>query len=149
MPSPNIAVGEVVEGALEVGHREALVDRQPLDLVEDGRVRRVELVGAVGPPGADDVDREVAGQHAAGLDRRGVGAQHDAGVLGLEEERVLHRCGPGGPAEVERVEVEPLGLDLGALGDLPAHRHEDVVDPLHQGGQRVPGAPRGRGRRAA
>ena len=43
-------------------------------------------------------------------------------------------------AEVQRVEVEPLGLDLGSLGHLVAHRDEDVGDPLGQRGQRVPGA---------
>jgi hypothetical protein len=39
---------------------------------------------------------------------------------------------------VEGVEVEPLVLDLGALGDLPAHRDEHVGDPLLQRGERVP-----------
>jgi hypothetical protein len=66
-----------------------------------------------------------------------VRAQHHACVLGLEEDRVLHRAGRVVLAEVEGVEVEPRRLDLRAFGDLPAHRHEDVVDPLHQGGQRV------------
>ena len=42
--------------------------------------------------------------------------------------------------EVERVEVEPLGLDDRTLGDLPAHRDEDVGDQLGAGGDRVPGA---------
>jgi hypothetical protein len=46
-------------------------------------------------------------------------------------------------AEVERVEVQPLRLDHGALGDLPAHRDEDVGDQLRTGGERVPGAARG------
>ena len=41
---------------------------------------------------------------------------------------------------VQRVEVEPLGLDLGAFGPLVAHREEQVGDPLGEGGQRVPGA---------
>ncbi len=44
--------------------------------------------------------------------------------------------------EVDRVEVEPLGLDLGALGDLPAHRHEDVGDVLGDHGERVSRADR-------
>src|SRR5690606_27709668 len=39
------ARGEVVERALEVGHRDALVDDQALDLVEHRAVRRVVLVG--------------------------------------------------------------------------------------------------------
>ena len=54
-----------------------------------------------------------------------------------DEEGVLHRARRVVRAEVERVEVEPLGLDLGALGDLPAHRDEDVLDALHEGGERV------------
>jgi hypothetical protein len=43
-------------------------------------------------------------------------------------------------AQVEGVEVEPLGLEDGALGDLPAHRDEHVRDQLGAGGDRVPGA---------
>ena len=41
-------------------------------------------------------------------------------------------------AEVERVEVHPLGLDLGPLGDLPALRHEDVHEALLGELHRVP-----------
>ena len=43
---------------------------------------------------------------------------------------------------VQGVEVEPLGLDLGALGHLPAQTDEMVLDALDQRGQRVPGAGR-------
>src|SRR4051812_26825332 len=43
-------------------------------------------------------------------------------------------------AEVERVEVQPRRLDLGALGHLVAHRDEDVRDPLADLGDRVAGA---------
>jgi hypothetical protein len=65
------------------------------------------------------------------------------GALGaLHEEGVLHLPGRVVRAEVQGVEVEPLRLDLGALGDLVSHGHEDVRDPLHHGGQRVPGAGR-------
>ena len=55
-------------------------------------------------------------------------------------ERVLHGARRVVGAEVEGVEVQPLGLDDRALGDLPAHRDEDVRDPLGAGGERVPGA---------
>ena len=44
--------------------------------------------------------------------------------------------------EVQRLEVEPVVLDLGALGDLVAHRNEHVADPLGQRGQRMPRAGR-------
>jgi hypothetical protein len=130
----------VVERALEVAHRDPLVDGQPLDLVEDRAVRGVVRVGAEDPAGADDVDRRPAGQHGAGLDRRGVGAQHEVVLGRFGPERVLH--GPRrvvGP-EVEGVEVEPLGLEDRALGDLPAHGHEDVGDQLRASGDGVPGA---------
>ena len=40
---------------------------------------------------------------------------------------------------VEGVEVEPLGLDLRAIGDLVAHADEEVGDPLLQRRQRVAG----------
>jgi hypothetical protein len=43
-------------------------------------------------------------------------------------------------AQVQRIEVEPLGLHLGPLGDLPAHRDEDVPDELLDRGQRMPRA---------
>jgi len=44
--------------------------------------------------------------------------------------------------EVERVEVEPLGLDLGTLGHFPAHRDEQAAHLLGQRGQRMPRAER-------
>ena len=49
--------------------------------------------------------------------------------------------------EVERVEVELLGLDLGTFGQLPAHRDEGVGDVFGQDRDRVPGADRLTGRR--
>lgn len=70
----------------------------------------------------------------------GLVARHVAGPL--HEEGVLRLAGRVVGQEVQGVEVEPLRLDLGALGDLVAHGHEDVRDPLHERGQRVPGAGR-------
>jgi hypothetical protein len=69
-----------------------------------------------------------------------VGAQQQMAVGGLDEEGVLH--GPGGVIgiEAERVEVEPLVLDLGPLGDLPAHADEDVGGLVLQLGEGVAGA---------
>ncbi len=128
----------MVQGALEVGHRQALVDRQALDLVEDGGVRGVQLVGAERLAGHHDVHRQVALQQGARLHRRGVGAQHQARPGRVDEEGVLHLPRRVVGQEVQGVEVEPLGLDLGTVGDLPAHPDEDVADPLDQRGERVP-----------
>ena len=91
----------VVEGALEVGHGEALVDGEQLDLAEDRAVRGVQLVGAVHAAGADHVHRRLAVEQRADLHGRGVRAQHDAGVprrpRGPARRRCRARCGPGGP----------------------------------------------------
>ena len=59
-----------------------------------------------------------------------------------DEERVLHLPRRVVGAEVQGVEVEPLRLDLGPLGDLPAHRDEDVGDRAR------PASPAGAARRA-
>ena len=132
----------MVQRPLEVGHRDALVDDEALDLVEDGGVRRVELIGAVDPARADHVDGQLALEHRAGLHRRGVRAQHDTALGRADEEGVLHGARGMVGGDVQGVEVEPLGLDLGALGDLVAHRDEHVLDTLHERGQRVPGSSR-------
>ena len=132
--------GEVVEGALEVGHGDALVDAESLDLVEHRAVRGVVLIGAEDATGRDDVDRRRAGQHRARLHRAGLGAQHEVVLGRLGPEGVLHGAGRVVGPEVEGVEVEPLGLDDRALGDLPAHRHEHVGDLLVHHRDRVAGA---------
>jgi hypothetical protein len=44
---------------------------------------------------------------------------------------------------VQRVEVVPLGFDLGSLGDLVAHRDEHVGQPVTQRGDGVARADRG------
>ena len=81
-------------------------------------------------PGRDDVDRRLLLEHGADLHRRGLGAQHEPGVDRVEEEGVLHLAGRVVGAEVEGVEVEPLALELGTLGDLPAHPDERVDEAL-------------------
>ena len=66
--------------------------------------------------------------------RLAAGTRHEEGVLHL----------PGGMVgrEVQRVEVVPLGLDLGSLGDLVAHADEHVGQPVGERRDRVPGAGR-------
>ena len=96
-----------------------------------------------------DVDRHAALEQGAGLHRGGVGAQHEAALGRVDEERVLHLARGVVGVEVQGVEVEPLGLDLGALGDLPAHADEQVGDALPQQLERVARAAAGGGRSAA
>ena len=109
---------------------------------------RVQGVGAEDLARAGDVQGHAAGEHRAGLHRRGVGAHDEVPVRRLPPARagavdvqgVLHLAGGVVDVEVEGVEVEPLVLDLGPLGDLPAHRDEEVGDLLHEGLQGVAGA---------
>ena len=60
-----------------------------------------------------------------------------AGIRDVEG--VLHRPGRVVRGEIERVEVEPLGLEFRAVGDLPAHRNEDVGNFVGDHRHRVPG----------
>src|SRR5674476_622393 len=66
-PGAEHHLGKVVEGALEVGHRDAFVDGEALDLVEHRRMRRVELVSTEHPPRTDNVNRRFTVEHCASL----------------------------------------------------------------------------------
>ena len=135
--------GEGEQRALEVGERDVLVDREPLDLVELRRVRRV-VVAAVDAAGDDDVDRRRLQLHRARLHRARVRPQDDVvpdveGV-GAVARGVRDRV-------VERVEVVVDEVDLGALGDREAEAEEDVLDLAAGRGEEVVAAD-GLGRRA-
>ena len=125
----------MLERAAQVRHGEALVDREALDLVEHracGSASSSSVRNTL--PGRDDVDRQLALEQRADLHRRRVRAQHEVRVDRVDEEGVLHGAGRVVLVEVQRVEVEPLVLELGPFGDLPPHADEDVADPLHAAG---------------
>ena len=87
------------------------------------------------PAGSDDVDRRLGFEHRADLHRRGVGAQHrgagfTAGRDVVDEQRVPLAAGGMPDRHVERFEVVPVGLDLGAFGDLEAETDEHVLEPF-------------------
>ena len=97
-------VDERLDRAEQVAERDALVDREPFDLVEHGRVPGVERVAAERAAGRDDVDRRPLRLHHAHLHRRRVRAQQH--LLRLAEphvERVLHRARRVPGREVERL----------------------------------------------
>src|SRR5919109_3381008 len=139
-----VGAGEGQQRALHVGHGDALVHGQHLDLVEHRHVGGVGGVGAVAAARDHHVHRRRAGQHGADLHRRGVGAQHQVGVLAPvaagDVEAVLHGPGRVVAGDVEGLEVVPVGLDLGALGDAVAQADEDVDDLVGGAGDRVDGA---------
>ena len=126
--------GHVLQGALQIGHGQALIHGQALNLMEDRGVGGVQLVGAVHLAGAHDVQGQLAREHRAHLHRGGVGAQQQVSVLRLNVEGVLHFAGRVVRLNVQSVKVVPLGLQLGAVGNLPAHADENVSQALlHQG----------------
>ena len=113
-------------------------------LVRDGLV-------AVDAARRDHAERRRLVLHHADLHGRGVGAEEDAagrrvvgagraaggGVRALDPERVLHVARRVLGAEVERGEVGPVGLDLGAGGRLEAHAVEDALGGAERLAQRV------------
>ena len=121
--------------ALEVGERDVLVDRQPLDLVELRRVGGV-VVAPVGAAGDDDVERRRVHLHRARLHRRRVHAQQH--VVGDVEG--VGRLRAGASRRVERVEVVVDELGLGALHDAEAEAEEDVLDLAPGDGEEVDAA---------
>ena len=114
---------EVLHRPAQVGERDAAVDGEALDLVEDGRVRRVERVAPVGAAERDDVDGRLLLEHRPDLRRRRVRAQD--GVVG----------------EVERVVLGARRMRLGRV-----QRVEVVLDACRPRGRRGRGS-RARGRR--
>src|SRR6516165_6716784 len=79
-PHAEHRVHERLDRPAQVGHGQALVHREPLDLVEDRAVRGVQRIVPVDPARADHVQRRRAGQHGPDLDRRGLRAQYHARV---------------------------------------------------------------------
>ena len=120
---------ERLDRAEQVGQRDVAVDGEAFDLVEHGRVAGVQRLVAVRAPGRDDVDRRLVRLHRADLHRRRMGPQHHLLVgAQLEVERVLHRAGRVRRRDVQCLEVVPVVLDLGPLGDPVPEPDEDVLE---------------------
>ena len=120
-------LGELEEGALEVGHADPLVHRQQLDLREHPLATGVGGFVAVAPAGDCDADGRLVLLHEARLVGRGMGAQQEgAAVLlcALQPERVLHIAGRMVLRDAQRGEVIVLRLDLRPLDHREAHRDE-------------------------
>ena len=96
-------------------------DRAPLSLA------RAEI-GALPPQARADAGRRVGAAIARVKDA--LAARQDQLERERDEQVLI----------TERVEVVPLGLDLGALGDLVAHRHEHVGELVGEHAHRVAGA---------
>jgi hypothetical protein len=120
---------DVQQRPLQVGERQPLVDGEPLELVEDREVRRVDRVAAVRAPDRDHVDRRLALLERMDLRRRRLRAQHGAVV---EEEGVARRPRGMRVREGELVEVVRDRLHLAVVAHLVAEAEERVLDqPPH------------------
>ena len=74
--------------------------------------------------------------------------QHLLGLAEVDVQRVLHRARRVAGREVQRLEVVPVVLDLGAFGDLVAEADEHVLELAPALGDEVQvAAARGRARR--
>src|SRR5215217_7939818 len=60
-------------------------------------------------------------------------AQHQPRIFFPNVKRVLHLTGRMILAEVQRVEVEPFGFQLGAFSDFPSHSHKHIRDSFSDG----------------
>ncbi len=128
------AANHGLQRAFEVGERDAPVDDQPLNLVENRRVGGVHLVGAVDPPGGDDADGRLLLLHHAHLHRRGLRAQQD--VVG-DIERVLRVARRVVLRHVQGLEVVVVVLHLRPLDNAEPHADENPLDFPQFGAQRV------------
>ena len=144
--------GEGEQRALQVGHRDALVHRQPLDLIEHPLVGGVLGLVAVAAARHDDAHRRRLGAgrlrlgdaalHHPRLHRRGVGPhQH---LRRVDVEGVPHVAGRVVGRDVEHLEVVLVELDLRAFDDLVADRLEEAGDLAQDDGGRVEAAAHGR-----
>ena len=59
----------MIQGATQVRHGQALIDGEPLHLVKDRRVRRIELIRTEHTARACDINRQITLEHRAHLYR--------------------------------------------------------------------------------
>ena len=111
----------VQQRSFQVGERDALVDGEALELVEDRIARRRDRVAPVDAADRDHVDRRLLLLQDVDLRRRRLRAQE---MRLVEVEGVSRRPGGMGRGEGELVEVELDRLDLSVVADLVAKAEE-------------------------
>ena len=121
------------QGPLQVREVRALVDHQPLDLLEHRGMGEIGIASIHAADG-DDPQRRRLYRHDADLHVRRVGAEQEPVV---EVERVVHGPGRVMRGNVERFEVVEVVLDLGPLDDLEAEAPKERLDPLQRPGDRM------------
>ena len=142
---------KIGEDNLQVFEADVLAYPQAFALVEHGRMRGV-AVHAVSAARSDhaDLGHQAASVNqgavffdmlhgVADLHRAGVGAQQVGRGFGatFNIKGVVHGARRMVFRRVERREVEPIGLNLGALGHVKAHGAKDRLDTLQRERHRV------------
>ena len=132
---------QIDQAALEMPHMGALVDHQPLDLMEHGRMGHV-VVAAIGAARCDDPVRRRLGLHRPDLHRRGVGPEQHAlaPLVGAEIESVVHLARRVLRRDVERREIVEVVLDVRPFDDPEAHVGENRDQLIQHLADRVNGA---------
>ena len=120
--------GERVDGGLQVGERDVLVDVETFELVENAVASGADRLVAVHLAGADHPNRRLLVEHHAHLHRRGVRAEQHVplGFAASDEEGVLHVAGRVVRRKVQAVEVVLVEFKLRAGGDAESHRGENT-----------------------
>ena len=130
-------LAEVVERALQVAERDALVDDQAFDLRELRQMTGVGDIAAIHLARGDDVDGRLLLLHDVHLHARGLRAQQHLGLAahrGLlagsvdHVEGVLHATAGVICRGIERLEVIVVGFHLGTLSHGVAQAQEDLGD---------------------
>ena len=134
---------EEFEGALEIAHRDPLVDAESLDLVEHRHVGRV-VIAPIRLARNDHPLRRTASQHAADLHRRRVGPEQPPVI---DVERVLGIASRVAGRLIDQREVVPVVFDLGPVDGLEAEQAEDPPDLPSGEGHRAEAAAAQRWRR--
>ena len=128
-------LAEIIERALQVAKRNALVNDKAFHLVELRQVARVGNVAAVHLARRDDVDRRLVFLHGVHLHARGLRAQkrrrfalHGSLLARAVDqvERILHAARRVVGGSIQGLEIVIVGLGLGAGSNGIAHAKEDV-----------------------
>ena len=123
--------GEEPQHSLEIGHRRARLDKQPLHLMKHRVMGGVSSVGAVNAAERHNPQRRLALLHDADLHGACLRPEQERiGPLGDGKIKIVERiAGRVLGTDRQGLEVVPLVFDLGAIDTLEAEPGHDLLDP--------------------
>ena len=93
-------------------------------------MRRVQFIRAECPSRARDIDGQITGQHGPHLHRASVSTKYLARAFRSNVECILQRPRRMIRHKIQCIEIEILGLNLGAVGNFPPHADENILNVL-------------------